>query len=323
MIFHNASSALLFPCAPLGSIRSCKRISRGWHPSPLNIENFTRSPNRPAYTEAGVRYGVWRWNTTVLIVLAARRTADRAETAVVTGERPVLVSAMVLFVSAIRPKLDIFFVPSRYDPDRASYIPVGLTRGKMMKRSVAFIQLLVLLVVCSSLGYASTATGGAPLPADENTGAPTGSFGVSTNALGPYTNDRPEGITSSTDERIVRVPPGGTFYVQVAYEDPDGITSISVNLVNSNPPELEGSLSPDQGGFEIVDVTTDTCDLSGTATAVTCVYTIQVAAETQNIDQLTGAGEEFAYVLRTRVTDGAGNVSNEAIRGYVVVGAGQ
>ena len=192
----------------------------------------------------------------------------------------------------------------------------------MMKRNVAFIQLLVLLVVCSSLGYASTATGGTPPPADENTGVPTGSFGVSTNVLGPYTNDRPGGITSPTDERIVRVPPGGTFYAQVAYEDPDGITSISVNLVNSSPPGLEGSLSPDQGGFEIVDVSTDTCDLSGTATAVTCVYTIQVAAETQNIDQLPEAGEEFAYVFRTRVTDGAGNVSDEAIRGYVTVGAG-
>ena len=102
----------------------------------------------------------------------------------------------------------------------------------------------------------------------------------------------------------MRVPPGGTFYAQVAYEDPDGITSISVNLVNSSPPGLEGSLSPDQGGFEIVDVSTDTCDLSGTATAVTCVYTIQVTAETQNIDQLPEAGEEFAYVFRTRVTDG-------------------
>lgn len=212
MIFRNVPSALLFPRAPLGSIRSCKRISWGWHHSPLNIENFTRSPTRPAYTKlVGVRYGVWCWDTTVLIVLAACRTADRTETAVFERARSPCQLCLTFFVRAIRPKLDIFFVPSRYDPDRASYVPVGLTRGKMMKRSVAFIQLLVLLVVCSSLGYASTATGGAPSPADENTGAPTGSFGVSTNALGPYTNDRPEGITSPTDERIVRVPPAVRF----------------------------------------------------------------------------------------------------------------
>ena len=52
---------------------------------------------------------------------------------------------------------------------------------------------------------------------------------------------------------------------------------------------------------------------------VICIYPITVAEDAVNIGELDGAGSEFAYVFRTKVTDAAGNQSDEAIRGYVVV----
>ena len=192
-----------------------------------------------------------------------------------------------------------------------------------MKQVMPLTGAFFLLMTYASVVYASPASGGSATPLNREAGAPTGTLGVSVDALGPYTNDRAEDIVSPTDDRIVNVSPGSIFYAQVTYEDPDGITAVSLDLVNSSPPELAGSLSPERGGFEIVDASVDNCDLSGTLTTVSCLFTIRVAEGTVNIDQLQGAGDEFAYVFRTHVTDSLGNESNEAIRGYVIVaGAG-
>ncbi len=162
--------------------------------------------------------------------------------------------------------------------------------------------------------------GGTPPVTPPSTGAPTGSFGVSTSQSGPFTfSGGPDGnITSDSDPRIVAASAGSTFYAEVAYSDPDGITDIRIDLVNSAPADLEGTLSETTavGGFTLGTPTGD-CTLGSTSTEVTCVYPINVAAGTVDIEELDGAGNEFAYVFRTYVTDGDGNESAEPLRGYV------
>jgi hypothetical protein len=166
-------------------------------------------------------------------------------------------------------------------------------------------------------------TGGAPIdPVDpidpgDPTGAPTGTFGVSESPTGPFLNDRPEGIQSDDDDRIITVSGGETFYAQVDYADSDGITSVRIDLVNSEPEGIRGPLSSEpRAGFTIGEPTGD-CDLASTPTEVTCVYPITVAPGTPDIEDLPGSGDEFAYVFRTYVTDTLGNESAEGIRGYV------
>ena len=148
--------------------------------------------------------------------------------------------------------------------------------------------------------------------------APSGDFGVSRVATGPFTNDRPGGISSAQDERVVRVAPGGTFYAQVDYSDPSGVRAVELNLVNSSPAEVAGTLEPNQQFFTKGEPL-GSCDLSGSATRVTCIYPIRVDEAARNISELDLSGSEFAYVFRTKVTDSAGNQSDEAKRGYVVI----
>ena len=81
---------------------------------------------------------------------------------------------------------------------------------------------------------------------------------------------------------------------------------------------MSDPLDPEQGFFTL-GTPTGTCNLPNNPISVTCVYPITVANDAANIDELDNAGGEFAYVFRTKVTDSAGNVSDEAIRGYVVV----
>jgi hypothetical protein len=53
---------------------------------------------------------------------------------------------------------------------------------------------------------------------------------------------------------------------------------------------------------------------------VTCVYPITVADDVVDIEELEGAGNEFAYVFRVLVEDTAGNVAgitDLSDRGYV------
>lgn len=148
--------------------------------------------------------------------------------------------------------------------------------------------------------------------------APTGTFGVSTSASGPFTSDVDGNITSDDDDRIITVSGGDTFYAEVAYADTDGIADVDILLVNDEPAGLEGPLgTTPQGGFTLGEPTD--CDLSGTPETITCVYPITVAPGTPDIEELPGAGDEFAYVFRTEVTDTAGNVSGISDRGYVNV----
>jgi len=158
-----------------------------------------------------------------------------------------------------------------------------------------------------------------PPPPPGDTQDPTGTFGVSTSPEGPFLNDRPGGIGSPDDDRIITVEPGGTFYAEVAYSDPSGIADIEVRLVNRFPPGISGTLEPGEevSGFTLVGAVNSDCDLSDTPTSVTCVYQIEVDEDVVNIDELEGAAGEFAYVFRTYVTDTADNESEQTIRGYV------
>jgi PKD repeat protein len=146
-------------------------------------------------------------------------------------------------------------------------------------------------------------------------------FGVSLTQT-DFQNDQGSDISSPSDPRIVRVQPGGTFYAVVSATDPGGIAGVTVFLANSSPPGLRNDLVLGQsvGGFTLVGEVGG-CILDGTQTAVTCIYEIAVG-NIPNIDELEGAGSEFAYVFRTRVTDNAGLVSDTPPRGYVIVGSG-
>ena len=155
----------------------------------------------------------------------------------------------------------------------------------------------------------------APPPGNDTT-APSGTFGVSSTQSGPFQNDKPDGIDSAADSRVVEIAPGGTFYAQVSYNDPSGVSSIQVNLVNSNPDGIAGPLDPEQQFFTL-GTPVSGCDLPSNPVSVTCVYPVTVADDAVNISQLTNS--EFAYVFRTKVTDAAGNQSDEAIRGYVEI----
>lgn len=161
---------------------------------------------------------------------------------------------------------------------------------------------------------------GEPIPVPEPDGPPEGAFGVSTSATGPFSSDVDGNITSNEDERIISVAPGDTFYAQVNYAAAEGatITDVEVLLVNRTPEGLAGTLgSTPVGGFTLGEPTGDTCDLDGTAAAITCVYPITVGSDVEDIEDLDGAGGEFAYVFRTTVTDSADNASGISNRGYV------
>ena len=149
-----------------------------------------------------------------------------------------------------------------------------------------------------------------------DTTAPSGYFGVGSAPSGPFLNDKPDGISDANDARVVRVAPGGTFYAQVDYSDPSGVAAVELNLVNSSPADVAGTLDPAQQFFTLGEPLSG-CDLSSSPSNVTCVYPVRVDESAVNIDELTSS--EFAYVFRTKVTDGAGNQSDEAKRGYVVI----
>jgi hypothetical protein len=165
-------------------------------------------------------------------------------------------------------------------------------------------------------------TGGASIEeggAQERDEAPSGTFGVSRRAEGPFLNDRVGGISEPDDERIVRVAPGESFYAQASFRDPDGIAEVVINLVNSSPEGLAGSLAPTRGPFTLEGEPQGACNLLALPTEVRCLFEIRVAEDAQNIDALPEAGDEFAYVFRVRVTDNLGNSANRPIRGYVIV----
>lgn len=152
--------------------------------------------------------------------------------------------------------------------------------------------------------------------------SPKGTFGVGLAQSGPFQSDGTGDIESPADERVVRVEAGGSFYALVSYRDPGGIAGVDIYIANSSPPGLKADLVQGQsvGGFTLVgEVGGGGCVLDGTQTTVNCIYEIAVG-DIPNIDQLEGAGSEFAYVFRTNVTDAAGNESDAPPRGYVIVG---
>ncbi len=160
-----------------------------------------------------------------------------------------------------------------------------------------------------------TDTGGNP-PPPPPTG--DGSFGVSTSPTGPFSNDTGDlgPIVSDSDARIISVAAGGTFYAQVQYDDPAGISDIQIVLVNDDPDDLDDGPLP-AAGFEVTGEPTGNCTLGGTATSVTCVYAITVAPGTVDIGSLPEANDEFAYVFRPLITNGAGTPTLVGVRGYV------
>lgn len=176
-------------------------------------------------------------------------------------------------------------------------------------------QTLLVQVDAPSGGVGEAASGGAASDA----GLPEGGLGVSLDPAGPFLNDEESDIGSPDDERVVRVAPGGEFFAEVAYTDPDGITQVSLLLTNGSPEGLAGSLLPGRPPFETVGAPTGDCRLGELPTAVRCVFRVRVAEDARNISELPGAGDEFAYVFRSRADDGQGNSVNREVRGYVVV----
>ena len=184
--------------------------------------------------------------------------------------------------------------------------------------------LLLTFTACDQLGGAGVDQPPLGGGVDEDAAVPTGDFGVSLNFSGPFLNDTDGSITNASDERVVSVEPGGKFYVQIDYEDPSGLASIAINLVNRNPDGLAGALDPTQSFFTLGQPTnisepSSGCNLSDNPTSVSCIYEIQVAEDAVNIDALENSADEFAYVFRTQVANATGNTSDKAERGYVVV----
>ena len=158
-------------------------------------------------------------------------------------------------------------------------------------------------------------SGGASDEAD----APKGTLGVGLSADGPFFNDEASGIKNLDDKRVLKVAPGGEFYIAVRFSDPDGIDRVSPLLVNGRPEGLAGTLSPDRPPFSVVGAPTGDCRLGLLPTTVRCVFQVRVAEDARNISELPGSGDEFAYVFRARASDGLGNSANRPVRGYVVV----
>lgn len=210
---------------------------------------------------------------------------------------------------------------------------IGAVTGTSVETSSISATTEYVLTATNAAGDSSTRSttvtlndGGSSVPKPPPGGGsdgPTGTFGVSDMASGPFSSDSDDTggrIISNDDERIVTVSDGGTFYAQVQYSDPDGISKVDVLLVNSAPGGIRGALSTTEprAGFTLAGEPTGDCsDLSSNPTEVTCVYAISVAPGTVDIEQLPDAGNEFAYVFRTEVTDALDNLNGTSNRGYV------
>lgn len=171
--------------------------------------------------------------------------------------------------------------------------------------------------VTVSTGNGGSGGSGGQVPPPPPGDGPDGAFGVSTTEDGPFLSDVGGNITSNDDENVITVAPGDTFYAQVNYAAADGATieDVDIRLVNRTPEGLAGTLGGTPvGGFTLGDPTSD-CTL-GSAT-YTCVYPITVGSDVEDIEDLDGAGGEFAYVFRTVVTDSTGADNGISNRGYV------
>jgi len=152
-----------------------------------------------------------------------------------------------------------------------------------------------------------------PAAAGENTGeatgentapssSPQGTIGISADNQGF--------VSSSADElNPVTVTAGGTFYLQLTFADPDGITAAQVTLRNS--PD-EGTLPT--GPFSIAASDCD-AQLASAPSELTCTFTVSIAPDAQNITQ---AGET-AYAFRPLVTDALGNSELAFSWAYLII----
>ncbi len=148
---------------------------------------------------------------------------------------------------------------------------------------------------------------------EDDTAAPTGTLEAAASPAGPFYNDRPDGISDISDERVVSVLPGSSFFLRVSYSDSSGISGLNISLRNS---ESQGNLPT--GPFTIDEAaSTSTCDdqLATTPTELNCTIKVDVASDAQNISE----GGEFAYVFRAQVSDAAGNTETDNDRGYVAL----
>lgn len=162
-------------------------------------------------------------------------------------------------------------------------------------------------------GAGDTGVGDTQTGMEGDTEPPTGTLEVAASPAGPFYNDRPGGISDISDERVVRVLPGGSFFFRVNYSDPSGISGVDISLRNSSE---QGELPTDS--FTIDETaSTSTCDdqLDTMPTELNCTIKVDVAPGAQNI----GEGGEFAYVFRARVADAAGNSDVDNDRGYVSI----
>ncbi len=148
---------------------------------------------------------------------------------------------------------------------------------------------------------------------ESDTEPPMGTLEAAASPAGPFYNDRPDGIDDISDERVVSVSPGDSFFLRVQYSDESGISDLGISLRNS---AFQGNLPT--GPFTVDEAaSTSTCDdqLATTPTELNCTIKVDVAADAQNIDE----SGEFAYVFRARVTDAADNSETDNDRGYVAI----
>ena len=130
------------------------------------------------------------------------------------------------------------------------------------------------------------APGDAPAPTSD----PQGTIGISA--------DNETFVTSTGDTlNAVTVPAGSTFYLELTFADPDGISSAQVYLRNSAD---AGPLPT--GPFTVASNDCETA-VELVPTELTCTVAVTVAPDAQNIQQ----PGETAYAFRPFVSDTAGN----------------
>ncbi len=146
----------------------------------------------------------------------------------------------------------------------------------------------------------------APTPEGEAEAAPSaapqGTIGISA--------DNTTFITSAADElNPITITAGGSFYLQLNFTDPDGVSAAQVELRNS---AAAGTLPT--GPFTVAASDCEAA-LASAPTDLTCTLTVSIAPDTQNI----GEAGETAYAFRPLVTDTLGNSELVTSWAYLIV----
>ena len=151
-----------------------------------------------------------------------------------------------------------------------------------------------------------TAEPATPTPEAEAEAAPSavpqGTIGISA--------DNTSFITSAADElNPVTVTAGGSFYLQLNFTDPYGVSAAQVELRNS---AAAGTLPT--GPFTVAASDCEAA-LASAPTDLTCTLTVAIAPDAQNI----GEAGETAYAFRPLVTDTLGNSELVTSWAYLIV----